>query len=395
MFSSFSFAKIPQILFGLNSLHKLYDLIQFYGKNILILTGASSLDKSGKWGEIATNLDDLNLNFEKISISSEPSPSMIDNYALKYESKNVDLIISIGGGSVIDAGKAVSAMIPKKEGIKNYLEGIGTKTHDGEKIPFIAIPTTSGTGSEATKNAVISDIGPNGFKKSLRHDNLIPDIAIIDPILMITCPPSITAACGLDAFTQLLEAYTSSRSSPMTDALAYSGLKQIKDNLIAAYSNGASDVKIRSGMAYGSLISGITLANAGLGVIHGLASSIGGYFEVPHGVVCGTLLSEATKMNINKLEEEGSMGNERLRKYAQVGALIKREESFKEERTNKYCTILIDTLDEWIQQLKIDKLSKYGIVTEDVNKIVAKVGLKNNPVRLSDEEIKTIIINRL
>ncbi|MHA2131598.1 MAG: iron-containing alcohol dehydrogenase, partial [Promethearchaeota archaeon] len=248
MFSSFSFAKIPQILFGLNSLHKLYDLIQFYGKNILILTGASSLDKSGKWGEIATNLDDLNLNFEKISISSEPSPSMIDNYALKYESKNVDLIISIGGGSVIDAGKAVSAMIPKKEGIKNYLEGIGTKTHDGEKIPFIAIPTTSGTGSEATKNAVISDIGPNGFKKSLRHDNLIPDIAIIDPILMITCPPSITAACGLDAFTQLLEAYTSSRSSPMTDALAYSGLKQIKDNLIAAYSNGASDVKIRSGM---------------------------------------------------------------------------------------------------------------------------------------------------
>ena len=395
MITSFSFAKIPQIIFGLNSLCKLFDIIHHYGKNILILTGSTSLDNSGKWGEIATNLDDLGLKIERISISSEPSPLVIDKYASEYRGKNIDLIISIGGGSVTDAGKAISAMIPKNEGIKNYLEGVGTKTHDGEKIPFIAIPTTSGTGSEATKNAVISEIGPNGFKKSLRHDNLVPDITIIDPGLMLTCPPSITAACGMDAFTQLLEAYTSSKSSPMTDALAYSGIKYMKDNIIAAYSNGASDIRVRAGMAYGSLLSGITLANAGLGIIHGLASPIGGYFDIPHGVVCGTLLSEATKMNIYKLKEQGLSGKVGLRKYAQIGALIAGEESLKEEKINTYCSILITILDEWTQQLKLDRLSKFGINLEDINKIVIKAGLKNNPVRLNDEEVKNIVINRL
>jgi len=304
-------------------------------------------------------------------------------------------VISIGGGSVIDAGKAISAMIPKNDEIMNYLEGVGNKNHDGEKIPFIAIPTTSGTGSEATKNAVISEIGPNGFKKSLRHDNLVPDVAIIDPDLIISCPPSITAACGLDAFTQLLEAYTSSKSSPMTDALAYSGIKHMKNNIIPVYSNEASDLNVRAEMAYGSLLSGITLANAGLGIIHGLASPIGGYFEIPHGVICGTLLSEATKMNIKKLNEQGLDGKEGLRKYAQIGALIAEEPSFKDKKINNYCSILISTLEKWTKQLKLDRLGKYGIKIEDVDKIIAKTGIKNNPVVLNNDEIKTIVINRI
>ncbi|MBA7532352.1 Long-chain-alcohol dehydrogenase 1 [subsurface metagenome] len=319
----------------------------------------------------------------------------MDEIAANFRSKNIDLIIGIGGGSVTDAGKAISAMIPKDDSIKNYLEGVGTKTHDGTKIPYIAIPTTSGTGSEATKNAVISNIGSEGFKKSLRHDNLIPNIALIDPDLMISCPPSITGACGMDAFTQLLEAYVSTKASPMTDALAYSGMRYMNKNMIPACTSGASDVNVRATMAYGSLMSGITLANAGLGIVHGLASPIGGFFDIPHGVVCGTLLAEATKMNIKKLKEQGVAGKAGLKKHANIGALLSGNESIVEGKMDEYCLILINTLEKWTEELKIDRLGKYGIISEDIEKIVKKASLKNNPVNLIKEDIETIVINRI
>ncbi|MFX1481153.1 MAG: iron-containing alcohol dehydrogenase, partial [Promethearchaeota archaeon] len=248
---------------------------------------------------------------------------------------------------------------------------------------------------EATKNAVISEVGPNGFKKSLRHDNLVPNIAIIDPLLVLSCPPSVSAACGMDAFTQLLEAYVSSKANPLTDALAISGMKYISTNLLKASSNGASNMEVRAAMAYGSLLSGITLANAGLGIIHGLASPIGGFFDIPHGVVCGTLLIEATKMNIEKLKKKGFMGKIGLKKYAEIGALLNGKGYVEDDQIHKYCSKLIDILDKWTQELKLDRLGKYGIDIKDVEKIVEKAGLKNNPVNLSREEIKLIVTNRL
>ena len=286
-------------------------------------------------------------------------------------------------------------MMTKTDSIKNYLEGVGNKIHDGKKIPFIAIPTTSGTGSEATKNAVISEIGPNGFKKSLRHDNLIPNATIIDPELMISCPPSVSAACGMDAFTQLLEAFVSTKGNPMTNSLAISGMKFISKNLIKACSTGASDVKVRTAMAYGSLISGIVLANAGLGIVHGLASPIGGFFDIPHGIMCGTLLSEASKMNIKKLQEIGVSENDALKKYAQVGALLIDKQIVKTDNIEEYCSKLTNFLDDWTDQLRIDRLGKYGITNDHIDKIVNKAGLKNNPVNLNKDDIRTIIINRL
>jgi len=360
-----------------------------------VITGGSSLERSGKWEEIVANFEDRKIAYEHASVRGEPTPTIIDNYASEFRNKKIDLVIGIGGGSVIDAAKAISAMIPKQDSIKNYLEGIGNKEHDGEKVAFIGIPTTSGTGSEATKNAVISEIGPKGFKSSLRHDNLVPDIAIIDPDLMITCPPPITAACGLDAFTQLLESYVSINASPITDALALSGMKYIKDNIILACSDSAPDLHVRTAMAYGSLISGITLANAGLGVVHGLASPIGGFFEIPHGIVCGTLLAEATKMNIKRLQEKGSLGKMGLKKHAEIGGLLVGEKCIEEKNITNYCTTLVEVLEKWIDELRIDRLGKYGITVNDVEKIANKAGLKNNPVSLSKEDIKEIILNRL
>jgi len=395
MIPSFNFARIPQILFGVGTLCKLFDLIPRYGENIVIVTGESSLKDSGRWDEIVENLEDRNISYFHATVRGEPSPTIIDNYASEYRAKRIDLVIGIGGGSVTDAGKAISAMIPQPDSIKNYLEGVGDKSHNGVKIPYIAIPTTSGTGSEATKNAVISEIGPEGFKKSLRHDNLVPDIAIIDPDLMISCPPSITASCGMDAFTQLLEAYVSSNSSPITDALAYSGMKYLKDNLISACSAGAPDVQVRAAMAYGSLMSGISLANAGLGIVHGLASPIGGYFEIPHGVVCGTLLSEATKMNIRKLKTQGPEGKSALKKHAEIGALLKGKKGVENKDIDSLCSFLVDTLQNWTDELNIDRLGKYGIGSEDIKELAEKAGLKNNPVDLTKEEIEQILKNRL
>ncbi|MFX1315341.1 MAG: iron-containing alcohol dehydrogenase [Promethearchaeota archaeon] len=395
MILSFSFARIPHIIFGAGNLRQLYNIIPQFGNNVLFVIGRSSLKQSGKWNEIISALDGKIKSIFSISISREPSPGLIDECVEKFRNKEIDLIVGIGGGSVTDAGKAISAMITKNDSIINYLEGIGNKSHDGKKVPYIAIPTTSGTGSEATKNAVISEVGENGFKKSLRHDNLIPDITIIDPELMISCPPSITAACGMDAFTQLLEAYVSSKASPITNVLAYSGMKYIGKSLSAACSSGASNTEIRAAMAYGSLMSGIALANAGLGIVHGLASPIGGFFNIPHGVVCGTLLTEATKMNIELLGKQGSVGKRALRKYAKIGALLVGEKLIEERQIDNYCHKLIETLDDWTQELRIDRLGKYNIKEENVDKIVENAGLKNNPVNLSKENIKTIVINRI
>ena len=395
MISPFKFASIPQIIFGAGKRNELYNIIPKFGNEVLFVIGGSSLYQSGKWNEMIAMLENKAINFSSISISSEPSPRLIDDTVAKFRNKNLKLIVAIGGGSVIDAGKAVSAMLTKNESIKNYLEGVGNKIHDGKKIPYIAIPTTSGTGSEATKNAVITEVGPKGFKKSLRHDNLVPNMAIIDPELMISCPQSVSAACGMDAFTQLLESYISSKASLMTDALAFSGMKYLSENILLACSDGASDVNVRSGMAYGSLMSGITLANAGLGIVHGLASPIGGIFKIPHGVVCGTLLFEATKMNIEILQKLGSKGKLSLRKHAQIGALLSGKYQLEESKINEYCMKLIKTLEKWTNELEIDRLGKYGIEFKDVDKIVERAELKNNPANLSKENIKDIVLNRI
>ncbi|MFX1496457.1 MAG: iron-containing alcohol dehydrogenase [Promethearchaeota archaeon] len=395
MILSFNFSTIPQIRFGPGMINQIFDIVPQYGKNLLYVIGESSLKKSKKWIKITEESDKYSLNYFIVSISGEPSPHQINSFVDQYRNEKIDLIVGIGGGSVMDAGKAISAMLLKMDSVEDYLEGVGTKKHDGIKIPYIAIPTTAGTGSEATKNAVLSEVGPKGFKKSLRHDNFIPDYAIIDPELTISCPKSITAACGLDTFTQLLEAYTSNKSNPITDSLAYNGMEYMKDSIIPVSTTSPSDLNLRSKMAYGSLISGICLANAGLGIIHGLASSIGGLFRVPHGIVCGTLLAESTKFNIMNLKNVGSSGTEALQKYASIGALLNGKKSINLTQIDSYCSILIKNLERWINDLDIQRLGNFGIKVKDIEKIVSITGLKNNPVMLSKEDIYKIVKSRI
>ena len=389
---SFTFARIPHIHFGAGKFNGLAHLLGRMGNTALIVTGAHSLEASGKWEVLSASLEKASIPYIHMHVKGEPSPGLVDDIVAQSKDENVDVVAAIGGGSVIDTGKAISAMIPQEASVVDYLEGVGTgQPHNGVKVPFVAVPTTSGAGSEATKNAVLSRIGAGGFKKSLRHDNFIPDVAVIDPELTLPCPPDITAACGMDAFTQLLESYVSTKATPMTDALALSGIAALKDNLVPACTTGAGDTSVRAGMAYAALLSGITLANAGLGIVHGLAAVMGGYFHIPHGVVCGTLVAPATGMTIDLLKARDPE-NSALHKYAKIGALLTESQNTD---VVACCGLLLEKLDEWTDLLQLPLLSDYGIQDTDLDKIIAETGNKNNPVALEPEQIRQILLRRM
>jgi alcohol dehydrogenase class IV len=283
-------------------------------------------------------------------------------------------------------------MLPLREPVTPYLEGVGTKTHPGKTLPFIAVPTTAGTGSEATKNAVISKVGKSGFKKSLRHDNFTPVCAIVDPELTLSCPPRVTAACGMDAFTQLLESYVSPQASPFTDALALSGIELMAPALIPASTGQAGDIGLRTSLAYAAFLSGITLANAGLGIIHGLAAALGGLAPIAHGVVCATLLAEACRTNVTRLRELRGPEDVLLAKFARLGRIVS---GARDADAPDACDLLLRTLDEWTEKLPIPRLGAYGVSESDLDALAAQAGQKNNPVRLEVDDIKAILHARL
>jgi alcohol dehydrogenase class IV len=390
---AFNFSGIPQIMFGAETLRHVirHPLIQC-AQSILLVTG-KTIRMSADYQLFVRMLRAETGRIEDMVVSGEPSPDLIDDTTAVMRSKNIDLVIAVGGGSVLDAAKAISAMIPQKESVSVYLEGFShSKKHNGIKVPLIAVPTTSGTGSEATKNAVLSQVGPEGYKRSLRHANFVPDLAVIDPTLMISCPRDVTANSGLDALSQLMESYLSTHSSILTDTLALSALKHFSEAFLPVCTNESKKTALRGAMAYAALISGIALANAGLGIVHGFASPIGGFFPISHGVVCGRLLAEATRMNIQCLEAEHGGDHYYLKKYADVANLIAPCEG---ANSLEACKLLVETIEQWTESLQIPLLSAYGITEVDFDRIIAATSIKNNPVNLTKDQMKTILINCL
>ena len=390
MVKPFQFSGIPAIYFKPGKLSDLPSIIKKYGDTIVLVTGKSSFNRSPYAGKLFAEFETKGIRYHRINIPGEPSPAMIDQAVRNFNSGKADAVVAIGGGSVIDAGKAISAMINKTESVKVFLEGVGNKNHPGTKLPFIAIPTTSGTGSEATKNAVISEIGDNGFKKSLRHDNFVPDVALIDPELTLHCPPDITAASGMDCFTQLTEAYLSDKSSAYTDALALEGLKAIKSSLERAVLSG-EDITARSGMSFAALTSGICLANAGLGAVHGFASTIGGMFDIPHGLVCGTLMAPANEINVRELRKNKETAPALL-KYANLGKIFLDEEGKSDDF---YIDGFIAYLHKLTQLFHFPGLKQYRIQEMDIINICSGTEIKNNPVKLRQEDLMEIITSRM
>ena len=390
MLKPFYFYRTPRLLFGAGQIKETGKAASLFGKKALLVHGAKSLEQSGNLDKIFSILKESRIKYERFTVDSEPSPELIDQ-AVAIHRSEIDVVIAVGGGSVIDAGKAISAMLVSGDEITQYLELVGTKKPDGKKVPLIAVPTTAGTGSEASANAVLSKVGASGFKRSLRHENYVPDIAIVDPEIMLFCSPSVTASCGMDALTQLIESYVSPKASPFTDALVESALPMVRDSLLRAVKNGKEDIEARTGMAYASFVSGITLANAGLGVIHGLASSIGGFFPIPHGMICGALLAVATEQNIEslKIRDPDSFA---LKKYSYAGSVLSGKTA---ESIDKGCRLLTETLESWTYYLQIKDLSYFGVLRTDIPKILKEGGNKNNPVQLDDLEIEKFLLKRI
>jgi alcohol dehydrogenase len=392
---NFSLARLPRIEFGAGRIRDLPKLAHDYGRRALLVTGGRSFRSTPQWGDLLSAIRGQGITYLDMAIEGEPSPQLVDEAVAGFHDKQIDVVIGIGGGSSLDAAKAIAGLLKPGNSVLDHLEGVGPELpYLGPATPFIAVPTTAGTGSEATKNAVLSLHGEGGFKKSFRDEKLVAEIALVDPDLLASCPADIIAANGMDAFTQLLESYVSSKANRFTDALAWSGMKALRNSLLVWHERGPRARDEQAGMAYAALMSGITLAQVGLGSVHGLASPLGAFFPIPHGVVCGTLVAEATRSNIQALRDRGQ-GYDTLTKYAQVGRLLGRDGNLPEESALEK---LLEVLTDWTARLKLPRLGHYGITRQDFPRIVANSrgsSMKTNPVVLNDGEISAILAARL
>jgi alcohol dehydrogenase len=395
MIASFSIARLPRIEFGAGSIIRLPGLIGQYGNRALLVTGQRSFTDSPHWPALLTALEQAGVHWEQTRIGDEPSPQLVDEAVRQFHGKGIAVVVGIGGGSVLDAAKAIAGLLPSGDSVMDYLEGVGPeKTYRGPATSFVAVPTTAGTGSEATKNAVLSARGPNGFKKSFRDDKLVPELALLDPDLLASCPKPQIAANAMDALTQLLESYVSIKANPFTDALAESGLNAVREGLFAWYEGGGQAAAGRSRLAYAALLSGVCLAQTGLGSVHGLASPLGAFFPIPHGVVCGTLVGAATRVNLAALRER-EPDHPSWRKYARAGEILHGRHYPHPEEAR---AALLALLDDWTERLALPRLGAYGIQESDFAHVVAHSrggSMKTNPLVLSDTEITAVLRQRL
>ena len=394
MIAPFSIARLPRIEFGAGTVARIPELARTFGSQALLVTGSGAIERAPQWPALLAGLKAAGIRWERLRVSGEPSPDLVDRSVAEYRRGGFTQVIGLGGGSVLDAAKAIAGLLPTGDSVMDYLEGVGPqRPYVGPSLPFIAAPTTAGTGSEATKNAVLSRQGPQGFKKSFRDEQLVPQYAVVDPDLLSTCPPALIAANGMDALTQLMESYVSLRANAFTDALAVSGLEAVRDALLPWYEHGAKAAQARGSMAYASLLSGICLAQTGLGSVHGLASPLGALYPIPHGVVCGTLVGAATKINIRVLEARAP-DSPALAKYACVGRLL----TGKDLDDRGARSALVALLHAWTERLQLQRLGHYGVGADDLDRIVAGSrgsSMKTNPMVLTDDEIAAVVRARL
>lgn len=363
-----------------------------YGTKMLLVTGRNTLSRSDFLSGLIAGLQEEGMHCTCLEVDREPSPEMIDGVISSSRKQLFDVVVAIGGGSVMDAGKALSAMLLQQHSVERFIEGQpGLLLHDGRKVPFIAVPTTSGTGSEVTSNAVISRVGHGGYKRSLRHPAFVPDVAIIDPELMVTLPPEMTASTGMDALTQLLEAYLSPFSSPYTDAVCLIGLEQFSTSFEKACGAGAGDVSVRAGMAYAALMSGIALASAGLGIVHGFASSVGGLVDIPHGTLCATLLAESTRENICQLRARGDASSA-LHKFANAARILDAHAGADDAEA---CDRLTGLLETWQERFGFPRLGTFGVRESDFDTIIATTRSKSNAIALNEKSMRSILESRV
>ncbi len=374
----FEFATAGRIVFGAGALRQAGCLAAELGKCALVVTGSNTRRAE----PLLDLLKPAAVKAVCFATNGEPELETVEAAVATARQSGCDMVISIGGGSVIDTGKAAAAMLANGGELLDYLEVIGRgKALTRPSLPFMAIPTTAGTGSEVTRNAVLGSPA-HGVKVSLRSAFMLPRVALVDPELTYGLPPAITAASGLDALTQLIEPYVCSRRNPLTDGVCLEGLRRATRSLRRAYAE-PQCATVREEMSVASLCGGLALANAGLGAVHGFAGPIGGMFPAPHGAVCAALLPQVVRANVAALKQREPDG-EPLRRYVEIARLALGQASAKAED-------LAAWLGQLVKDLGIPRLGTYGVghqhTTDLVEKALKASSMKANPIPLEREEL--------
>jgi alcohol dehydrogenase class IV len=373
----FEFATTTRIIFGEGTAAALPELARTFGTRPLVVTGIST--------ERAASLISA-LSADTFIVSGEPTVDLVREGARRVQNAAYDVIISVGGGSVIDAGKAIATVATNGGEPFEFLDTIGKgRAIEVPPLPFIAVPTTAGTGSEVTRNAVLGS-AEHGVKASLRSPMMLPRVAVVDPELTYGLPPAITASTGLDALTQLIEPYVSARANPLVDAICVEGIRRVAGALRRAYHDGA-DREARCDMALGSLFGGLALANAGLGVVHGFATPLGGGWKAPHGALCAALLPHGMAANVTALRARAPR-HPALERYATIARLLTgRNEASVEDG--------IDWVRALCVELSVRALRAWGITEADFPGVVEKAArassMQANPLPLTSEELLAVL----
>ncbi len=388
---TFEFATATRVIFGAGASREIGAHAKEFGHRALVVTGRDTRRAES----LLSSLREQGIVGLTFSVFGEPDLETVEQGIKQARHQHCDLVIGFGGGSALDAGKAIAAMLTNDGELLDYLEVIGRGKSLGKpSAPFIAIPTTAGTGSEVTRNAVLAS-AQHHVKVSLRSPLMLPKLALVDPALTYDLPPAITASTGLDALTQVIEPYVSSRANAMTDALCLEGIRRAARSLKIAYQaarekNSESQAPARSAredMSVVSLFGGLALANAGLGAVHGFAGPIGGMFHAPHGAVCAALLPHVMNANIRALRER-LPESESLARYKEVARLLTGSSDAKEEDG-------IAWVRKTVTELNIPPLGTYGITRQHTSNLVEKAtqasSMKANPIALNADELSELV----
>ncbi len=382
----FDFATAGRILFGEGVVHEVAPVAAVFGRRALLVTGKSK----ERAAPLIADLDAAGIETVPFAIDCEPTLDMVREGVELSREWQIEMVIALGGGSAIDAGKAIAILATNAGDVLEYLEviGEGCPLEQGP-VPFIAIPTTAGTGSEVTRNAVLASI-EHRVKASLRSPLMLPSLAVVDPELTYGTPRAVTAATGLDALTQLIEPYVSSRANEVTDLFCVEGLTRAARALPRVFHAG-SDREARRDMSYASLLGGLALANAGLGAVHGFAAPIGGMFDAPHGAVCAALLPHVMSANIRALRKR-EPEHDALNRYRTIARILTGFPDADPEDGAGWASAIVNTLQ--IQPLRV-----HGICNQDLPPLISRAAaassMKGNPISLTPQELSSILTGAL
>jgi alcohol dehydrogenase class IV len=380
---SFEFATAGRIMVGPGRAEELPGVLAGLGSRVLVVTGADP----ARHNTLLASLDRAAAVFP---VAAEPTVELVRAAVAVARAQGADVIAAIGGGSVIDTGKAVAMLLGNGGDPLDYLEVVGSgQAITRPAVPCVAVPTTAGTGAEVTANAVLA-VPSQRVKASLRSPLMIPRVALVDALLTVSCPPPVTAASGLDALTQCLEPFVSVQATPLTDGLAREGLRRAGTGLRAAYANG-EDLAARADMAMCSLLGGISLANAKLGAVHGLAGVIGGTADVPHGLACAALLAPVIEANV-RAARSSPPGADVLDRYTEAAGLLTRQSDASVEDG-------LSWIRETLTLLQVPGLAAFGLGPQQADDIAANAlvssSMKGNPVPLSHADLKAIVLEAI